>query len=101
MTTEPFFTVDQGRRLADIILRVNWKYLDALEKTAKDDQVERGYVSMRMTEIQKLWNDEIATTCQEMMAHMSGMVAEFQRIATEALAVAPQPKYIVLKDADL
>lgn len=89
------FSIDYGRKLADVLLRVNWKYLDALEKTAKDDNVERGYVSMRMTEIQRLWNNEVKEVCQTMIEHMNQTVAAYQKMATDALSVAPLRPFVI------
>ena|SRR5579864_8833529 len=89
------FTVDYAKQLSEAILHLNWKYLDALEKTAKDDAVERGYVSIRMTEIQRLWNRDVVLLCQEQMAHMSKMVNYFQKVATDAISCFPNPPLVL------
>ncbi len=86
---ENVFKIDYAKQLAQMLLQINWKYAEALEKTAKEDQVERGYVSARMIEIQHRWNVEIVQACLSLIESMNKTVAHFQKVALDAVRVSP------------
>lgn len=89
LSTGPIFTIDYGAQLARRILEINLRYLDALERVAGDYQVPRGHTSVAMTAVHRRWNDEIATACRDIMAHMSQTVSAYQQIAADAVSALP------------
>src|SRR5947207_1646776 len=83
------FAVDHGKMLADCILFINRSRLEQLERVAKDDGVERGHTSIAMQNVEREWAEQISQTCHEMLAHISQMVAGYQRLAADAINAAP------------
>lgn len=88
-STDSIFAIDHAAQLARLILEINLRYIDALERVAKDYQVPRGHTTLAMTAVHRRWNDEIATTCQDMLAHMSQIVSAYQQIAADAVSALP------------
>ncbi len=77
---------------------INRRYLELVDRQGRHDGTPRGHASPQMSEIMGEWQEAIHKICHDYADGLNDIVAEYQRIAIDAVNRMP-PRPILIKAA--